>query len=636
MANLNPSMRMKVKMDTCFLPDPKGDVYFRNNVGSFRVEGETINQWIEKLIPMFNGEHTLEDLTDGLPDLYRNRVYEIAEMLYINGFVRDVSKDRPCQLPEGVRKKYASQIEFLDSFGDSGAHRFQAYRQTNVLAVGSGPFFVSLVSALFESGLPKFHVLITDSVPTNRQRLEELVVHAQETDPEVALEEVTFQAEGIRSWRDVVQPFDSIMYVSEEGNIEELRVLHAVCREEKKILLPAMCLQQVGMAGPLVHPDSDGCWESAFRRLHQSALFKDPHLHNFSSTAGAMLSNVIVFELLKTVTGVTEPEHKNQFFLLDLETLEGNWHLFLPHPLVTGRTEAEQVKDFDLLLEQSSGGSERNELLPYFSQLTSAESGIFHIWEEGELKQLPLAQCRVQAVNPMSEGYAELLPEIVCTGLTHEEARREAGLAGIEAYVSKLVEPQNYSGVGAGETVAEGVTRGLEKVLLEELGKKQVDQYPPVFQVQLSAVEDDRCRFYLQALTTMKEAPKIGLGEEVFGFPVMWIGTGRRWYGSAGLNRTIALRKALQQALQKEQNQADCLSTQALEVKSVLLMERIPESLVIPSSEEATQWELLQSAPKILNRNGKKLVVFDLSLEPFLKEGLPRVFGVLLGEEESQ
>lgn len=651
MTILNSSMRLKVKRDTFFLSDPNEGVYFRNNLGSFRMEGRMIDQWIEKLVPMFNGEHTLEDLTDGLPDQYRNRVFEIAEVLYQNGFVTDVSQSLPHQLPDEILKKYASQIEFLDSFGDSGAYRFQSYRQANVLAVGSGPFFVSLVTALLESGLPRFHVLVTGSVPTNRQRLMELEAHVRKTDPEVALEEVTLQTEGVKSWHELVQPFQAILYVSQESNVEELRALHAVCREEKKVLLPALCLQQVGMAGPLVHPDYEGCWESAFRRLHHSALCKDPQLHTFSFTAGAMLSNVIVFELFKTITGVTESELKNKFFLLNLETLEGNSHSFLPHPLVTGGLRAERVKDFDLFLERSSGLSDLDGLLPYLSQLTSEVSGIFHIWEEGDLKQLPLAQCRIQAVDPLSEGSAELMPEIVCAGLTHNEARREAGLAGIEAYVSRMVgllfrslpsyqeiegrmiDLQKYVGVGAGETVAEGVCRGLQTYLDEELRKKQADQNPSVFRVQLKAVEDDRCQFYLQALSTMKEAPVIGLGEEVCGFPVVWVGTNGRWYGSVGLNLTIALQKALQQAL-KEQNQTPFLTTKALEVSDVLLKEKVPLGLAIPSCEEETQLELLQSALQVLNRNHKQITVFDLAVEPFLKEKLAGVFGVLLQEEE--
>ncbi|MFB4162944.1 putative thiazole-containing bacteriocin maturation protein [Alteribacillus sp. JSM 102045] len=650
MTNLTSSMRLKVKRDTFFLPDSNSSVYFRNNLSSFRMEGSMVDKWVEKLVPMLNGEHTLGYLTDELPTPYKDRVYEIAEVLYQNGFVRDASQDRPHQLPDQIVKKYASQIEFLDSFGDSGAYRFQNYRQEKVLAVGAGPFVISLVSALLESGLPKFHVLLTGQEPTNKHRLKELIEHARKTDPEVKIDEVNLQKESI-SWREILQPYETVMYVSQASDIEELRVLHEVCRKEKKTLLPAVCLQQVGLAGPLVHPESEGCWESAWRRLHQSVIYKDDEeIAAFSSTASAMMANLIVFELFKKVTGVIEPEQKNQFFLLNLNTLEGNWHPFIPHPMVTGRVEAKWLQNFDIR-EHNSRKEDSDGLLICFSQLTSKESGIFHIWEEGDLKQLPLAQCRVQAVNPLSEGPAELLPQIVCTGLTHKEARREAGLTGIEEYVSQtigqivttpsphqemtdsMIKPKEFVGIGAGETIMEGVCRGLKSCLAEEL-RKQIDQKNFVSPVELSAVEDEQCRFYLQTLTTMEGAPLIGLGKEVSGFPVVWVGTNGIWYGSAGLTRTLALRKALQRPLMKAQNQEDCLTTQVFEVSSVTLEETMPQSIVI--MEETTQTEVLQSAIQVLERNQKRLSVFELELEPILKEELAGVFGVLLREEETR
>ncbi|WP_417899700.1 putative thiazole-containing bacteriocin maturation protein [Bacillus haimaensis] len=649
MTNLNPSMRLKVKRDTFFLPDPNKGVYFRNNVSSFHMKGSTIDQWINKLIPMFNGEYTLGNLTNGLPIPHRDRVYEIAEVLYKNGFVRDVSQDRPHDLTDQVLKKYASQIEFLENIGDSGAYRFQTYRQAKVLAIGSGPFFVSLVSSLIESGLPKFHILITDSVPTNRLRLEELLVHARKTNPEIAIEEFIVNKEGKSSWREIVQSFDSILYVSQVGDVEELRAVHKICREEKKLLLPAIFLHQVGLAGPLVHPDSEGCWESAFRSIHQSVFCNDEQLHCFTSTAGAMLANIIVFELFKNITGVTETDQKNQFFLLDLDTLEGNWHTFMPHPLVTGSAKVEWVQDI-LQLKRSFSKGEPSGLLLYFSQLTSAESGVFHILDEGDLKQLPLAQCRVQVVDPLSEGPAELLPSIVCTELTHEDARKEAGLSGIEAYVSRIADvlvtsipPQQkaetwnvdsgeFIGVGAGETMAEGVCRGLQKCLTEELSKQLVDQKYIVSRVQLIDVEDERCRYYLQALTTVQGEPIIALGKEVSGFPVIWVGTNNRWYGSVGLNTTMALQKALQQALMNRKNQA----TQALAYSSLDLIDKVPQSLLIRTSEEITQSEVLQSAMQVLKRNRKRLLLFELALEQFLKKELVGVYGMLLREGESQ
>lgn len=636
MTNLNPSMRLKVKRDTFFLPDPNRGVYFRNNVSSFHMEGNMIDQWVEKLIPMFNGEYTLEYLTKGLPVTYQNRVYDIAEALYRNGFVRDVSQDRSHQLKEQVLKKYASQIEFVDNLLESGAFRFQTYRQAKVLAVGSGPFFVSLVSSLLDSGLPKFHMLITDTVQTNRQRLMELVAHARKTDDDVEIEEVTLNKQRESDWEEIVKPFDYILYVSEKDDVEELRLLHRVSREEKKVFLPAICLEQAGLAGPVVYPDSVGDWESAWHRIHQSALVKDQQISTFSSTAGAMLANVIVFELLKDVTGVSEKEQKNQFFLLDLETLEGNWQSFMPHPLVTGQTSTRLIEDIEMRLAQSTGIGEPGKLLLSFNGLTSRVTGIFHIWEEEDLRQLPLAQCRVQAVNPLAEGPAELLGDIVCTGLTHEEARREAGLSGIEAYVSQIVGsldlPQEVE-VGAGETFAESVCRGLQRCLDEKLIKQSLEQEYSVIPVQLSTVEDERCRFYLQALTTLQGAPTIGIGEEVAGFPVVWIGTNDGWYGSVNLNITMALRNGLQQAIFNVQNEEEFVMARSLEVSSMILDEKVLLRIEIPAFEERIQSKHLQNAMEILEQNGKQLFVYELELEPFLKEGLAGIFGVLVQEE---
>ncbi|RBP96068.1 putative thiazole-containing bacteriocin maturation protein [Cytobacillus firmus] len=650
MKNLTPSVRLKVKRDTFFIPDPAKGVYFRNNVSSFRMEGSMIDQWVQKLLPMFNGEHSLEELTAGLPGPHRDRVFEIAEVLYRNGFVRDVSKDHPHQLEDHVLKKYASQIEFLESFGDSGAYRFQSYRQANVLAAGSGPLFVSLVSSLIESGLPKVHMVITDPESTNTKRLKEIIAHARQTDPDVSAEEVTRESEEDCSWEELIQPYDSILYVSESGNVEELQVIHGACRKKKKIFLPATIYKQAGMAGPLVHPESEVCWESAWHRVHQSAFCEDKQLHTTSPTAGAMLANLIVFELFKEVTGLTSAEQRNQFFLLNLETLEGNWHSCLPHPILTGNTAVGWIKDVDQRMGQSSEINKTDSLFLFFSQLTSKESGIFHTWEEGDLKQLPLAQCSVQPADPLSKGPADLLPNIICTDLRHDEARREAGLTGIEAYVSRMagqfelppnceingnILDLNDAGIGAGETFAEGVLRGLDKCLEEKLAKRQAVQ-KTVSPLHLSAVEDERCRFYLDALTTMQGAPKICQGEEVSGFPVVWVGTNDRWFGSVGFNITLALRKALQHAIIQVQNQMGGHKGTAVEASSVLLEEKEPQSLVIPPCEEKEQSQLLLSARRVLEENSKRLLVCEFSFEPFLKNSLAGVFGVFIREEESQ
>ena len=642
-------MRLKVKRDTFYLPDPEGGVYFRNNESSFRMQGGTIYQWIEKLMPMFNGEQTMGELTEGLTGPYRNRVYEIGETLLQNGFVRDVSQDRPHELNKMILEKYASQIEFIENFVDSGAYHFQEYRQTNVLVVGSGSILVSLASALIESGLPKFDFLVTESIPTNRHRIYELIQNARKMDSEVEVREVPFEKGGHKSyWNQVVRSYDCILYVTQDGNENELRDLNNVCKEEGKIFLPAICLEQVGLSGPIIHPEWDGCWESAWRRLHQSAIQSDQKPNMVSSTTGALLANVIVFEFFKKVTGIAGST--NSIYLLDFETLEGEWLSFIPHPLVTSTSVAPRlVEDLDLRIEQEGKrNNASHELLEYFIGLTSEEIGIFHSWEERNLSQLPLAQCFVQAVNPLTSGPADLLPEVICAGLTHEEAKRNAGLTGIEMYVSKWIDSfvrnqddhndpkfmEGTIGIGAGETIEEAVCRGLQAYLDEKLSNRMDDGLNGIFDVQLGSIEDQSCKVYVDALSTLNGTPTIDLKEDILGFPVISVRYNGQRITRAGLNITLALRNALQQALLNTQNHQINPMVVDHEMESAVFRENKEFKLDIPSCEDMTRLELLQSSMQVLHQNGKQLFVYDLSFESFLKQELAGVFGVQIREEE--
>jgi putative thiazole-containing bacteriocin maturation protein len=641
MSKLTPSVRLQVKADTFYLPVQSDGVYFRNNVGTFHMKGEMIDRWLEKLIPMFDGEHTLAELTDGLASQYRDRVYQIAEVLNEKGFARDVSQDRPHVLSEQTVRRFAGQIAFLDNLGDSGAYRFQCYRQAKVLAVGSGQIFSALVSALLESGLPRFRMLITDSLPTDRCRLTALAEHARLTDPEVAIGEVVLPNKGANGWREAVRPFQTVLYVSEQGDCEELRLLHKACQAERITLLPALRLHQAGIAGPLVEPERAVCWESAWRRIHDSEVFKDPERFAFSSTGGALLANVIVFELFKTVTGAAEPELRNSLYLLDLETLEGSWHPLLPHPLAAGKVNAAAnwVDDTELRLVEEPEGDTVNGLFPYFSKLTSDTTGIFHSWEEGDLGQLPMSQCRVQAADPLSEGPVGLLPDIVCSGLTHGEARREAGLSGLEAYVSRLAEvlvnTEQFIGVGIGETAAEGAARGLQACLTKHLEARLTNRKPSIVRVRLGQINDEPCWFYLQALTTMRGTPTIGLGEEVYGFPVVWAGTEDGWFAGTGLTVTAALRRALQASLMKAQNGFPCRVPQSVEVRTMMLGSGTPLELSVPAEGSDPKLDVVRDALRKLKISGREVFVIDLAVEPFLRDGPAAVFGVLLGEGEA-
>lgn len=622
MKPLHVSTRLKMKRDTFFLPDSNGNVYFRNNASSFHMKGRSINEWIEKLTPMFNGEYTLGELTDGLPDPYKKRVFEIATILCENGFAKDISEDRPHQLPKSILKKYASQIEFLNNFDHSGAYRFQQYRQQKILAIGSGSFFLSLVSALLESGASTLYTMVTNTEETNTERLQELFQHAKESDPELFAQEITFTED-----KNALQQFDCILYVSETEQIEELRMLHRICKEKNKMFFPALCINGIGLAGPLVQEENEACWESAWRRIHHDVFPVDQKTHAPSSTAEALLANVSVFECFKKMTGVTKSSETNRFFLLNLETLEGDWHSFSPHPFVKESIKIQQFEDFDALAEQSD---QSNEEILRLHPFISKESGVFHIWEESDLKQLPLAQCRVQVTDLLSSGPAYVLPEIICSGFTHTEARCEAGLQGIEAYAAHIIDTPQVIGVGAGVSKAECVYRGLQHYLDGQL-KIKMNEGMIASQVYLEAIEDERSQFYLEALTTMCESPLIAFGEPLHQFPVVLVRVQNHWYGNVGFNNSIAVQRALEQALVAIQNGAE----QERELCNVLLQEDAPISIIVPSSKDTSQKDVLQSAMQVLQQQNKQLSVFNITLGEEWEKHIAGIVTVSLREEDA-
>ncbi|WP_177167815.1 putative thiazole-containing bacteriocin maturation protein [Marininema mesophilum] len=640
MTSLQSSTRLKMNGDTFILPDVNGGVYLRNNRCSFRLDGEGIAQWIERLTPMFDGKEPLSELTEGLPKPYQERIYEIANMLHNQGMARDVSQDQPHHLFQEVVDNFASQIAFLEAFGDSGAYRFERFRQTKVLVVGAGSTLIALVGALWQSGYPHVHLLLSEEEETDRERLEELKEQARSMDPEVGLAEISiggFNGEDLSSWEKVIAPYEVVLLLVKEERLDRLRLLQRVCQEKKTALLPGIIARDLGWVGPWMNTEGKGCWESAWCRMNRQ-VWESGQSDSFSITTDAMLANVMAFTCFKELTQ-TNLQSEQQIYLLHGETLEGSWHSFIPHPQFGSIQSPKRVTQEWWSAEKGEGDRKEEEMFLAFAGWTSPVTGIYRHWEEGSLGQLPLAQCKVQVMDPVTEGLADPLHERIGVGITHREARREAGLTGMETYVSRWLKEkggqQRFIGLGAGATLAEGVCRGLQKCLVKEWKKSLRGGVPRISSLRLGAMEDRDCRFYLEVWSRRGELPRLGRGEEVCGFPVIWVGDGESWYGSIGFHESFALKRALRYALGRQLNPQAWLTEDGMEVTTVTLENSKPRNLEV--SMNIREVDFIQDTQKILQRNQRQLEIVDCTLEPFMKEGLAGVFGVtLLRKEDSQ
>lgn len=641
MTNLNPSMRLKVKRDTFFLPDTETSIYFRNNKNSFRMEGSNILQWIEKLMPMFNGEHTMQVLTGGLPPPYQKHVFDIASVLYKNEFVRDVSVDQQDHLSSYIKEKYQSQIEFLNNYGDSGAYRFQKYREMKVLAIGSGSIFISLISSLIESGLAAIQFCITDEMETHKERLNSLITSWQKEDSELRIDEAELGEDFQASLEVLIPSYDAVLYVSQQ---EENKVvqLSKVCEEKGVLFIPSLILQNIGIAGPIASKESKGTVASAYRRLHQSVFEKQVNAGDCNNVGSPMLANLISFELFKEVTGIRNKKNANQCYLLNVETLEGVWHSFFTHPLEEDDISIAEIQLEKLQDQVNTSNHKKGSWFQDFSYWTSESIGIFHKWEEGDLDQLPLSQCFVQTVDALSDGPARLLPPIICGALTHEGARREAGLRGVEAYVQSAVGQllssnkyvdslykNGYVGIGTGETEAECIIRGLQKCLDDGLNKQLERREQSVKWIDIGIVEDEYSRYLIQCIETMKKTIKIGIGEDVYGFPVAFIVEDDEWFAGTGVQMTQALCHALQKVIMHSPTNTLNIMTNSDVCEKKLSFSNV----IIPVFDSKAHDEHIRLAKEILNQKQLEMSILDIQFDKAFHNVLAGVYGVLLREK---
>lgn len=525
-------------------------------------------------------------------------------------------------------------------------------RGTETLAIGSGMLLCSLVESWQQAGSGKIRVLLTEDEPAVRLRLVELQGMASLSGVKEMDGFIVQMAEEFESWRETVRGFRTVLYAACSSKVAELRQIQAACRQEGAAFLPVVFVGGRGLAGPLTLPDDERDWESAWRQLHVSAVEERERMASPLGNIAeldSLLANIAVLSALQLRWAeAPEPILRGRIFLLDMETGEGDYHVFLPHPLVHGQSPLRWLKP-DEIGNGVDEKSQNSDLLTAFTQLTSPVTGVFHQWDEGDLPQLPLSQCRITPIDPLSEGPAELLPEEIGAGLTHIEARREAGLLGLEAYAVRLVErlklpdeawPEDEAellvlviSVGAGQSYAEAVSRGLVRSLNHELNRRLADPGFVIREAEIQSLDDERCQVYWEALEILRGVkPRIGLAD-LGGFPVAWVGFDNGGFASAGLNVTLALRSALSAALQYEQNGAEAHV-------QLPMAKRVEKPPMIDSSErmsvaqlgESTYEQLWMAAIRTLERDRIRLQLFDLG-RSLLGGCLPiKIVGMVRGE----
>lgn len=472
-------MRPKLRGDTKYVPTPDG-VYLQNNRRVLRIPGKQVYQWVDRLAPYLDGNHNLAELTDGLSADRAEMVDQLVEMLAGAGFVKDVEADESHTLSPAETDAYAPEIAFIDYFCDSAAARFQVFRHTRVVAVGSGQTLTALVAANLAVGLRNVEVLVTGECPTHLDRCRRHLETARQRDP---VQTLTVQT--VTGWdgdegaaRAALGPFEAVVHVSDRPMLGRARMLDRVCRAEGKVLIHAVVVGDQAWIGPLTGPDDEqgGGWESAWRRLQATrtgpaaerrrfAFTDDPTApvsEYLTSPTAALVANHASFEMFKYLAGVPVPETRGQLVRVDLETLRTTAHWFLPHPtclpvaqVAPPNPAVSNPEGLAQTVDRLARGEPTDEQV--FSQQVrgcfDSELGPFTSIDEGDLQQLPLNVCRVTISNPVLLSEPDEPVIAVGVGTDSGMARRRAAQRACELYAASVVDERRLvqaHGQGAG------------------------------------------------------------------------------------------------------------------------------------------------------------------------------------------
>lgn len=478
-------MRLKFRGDTFYLPTPEG-VYLRNNRDTFFIKEKAVYRWLELLVPYLDGHTTLEEITADFPPERKAAVDNIMHALLNIAVVKDTTGDQPHTLTQTEEELYTAEIAFIDAFCDSAAYRFEQFRKSRILLIGSGFTFTSLVHATLQSGVREIAVVATDECPSD-QHYHRAPLHTfRPHDPRQRLTDISIaQWDDEAEIRTALSPFNIVIHVSDQPMLARARMLNTICLMQKKVFIQAAIVDDRAWIGPLVHPSSaiwngseytfesgseytqgssehrramSGCWECAWRRLQASRDVVSPQLSHYAfqdfltaplsrfiaQPTAATLANHLCFEIFKYTTGIDQLETVDCLLDLDLETLESHKHSFYPYPLCSACQHPTVLTEESFLdtVQQLEQGKPLDQatFLKRVADCFEHHLGPFSPPDEHDFIQVPLHVSQVTVSHPLAVTHPQKTITAIGAGPDVSTARQRATQRACEIYAASMVD----------------------------------------------------------------------------------------------------------------------------------------------------------------------------------------------------
>lgn len=317
---LRPSVRAKepseihprLRNDALFFPLRDG-VMLRSDQQSFFLYGDSVYPMLNALAPLLSGEHSLQEICADLEPRSRESLIELINVLLEGGILKDQAQEKSL-LRDDIRRRFKDQIEFIAHLANDPLHRFEEFRQSRLLLIGSGSSFARCAASLVGYGLKDLFALPTGADPQdlNGARSVASGLESEGIDASVRL---VGRFEPDSRLLDL-KKLSILVYCTDSPSLTDLQLISRWSDESCVRVLPGFVLGNQAIMGPAMEPEAGGCWVCGLFRIvddlgnqDRRTLFRK-HLFSTmpvqlapSDVMARMLGDDIAFEAFKILIG---------------------------------------------------------------------------------------------------------------------------------------------------------------------------------------------------------------------------------------------------------------------------------------------------------------------------------------------
>ncbi len=339
----NLPTKPRIKDSWCVIPTEKY-VLFRGK-GIFKVEGESLIEFIEVLLPLLDKGHTLKDILSILDEYREEDIVKALTLLNNEGILEEASTKIPKNLSRNELKHYESSLEYFSRCSEDKYKSQSNLKKAKVAVIGAGALGWSIASSLAGSGVGKVLLLDGKKLKNKGHNSFKGVWKKVASNNRIFYKRLGQEI----SSGDISRlkgKYDLLVCAPDNYNPSLFDLVNKACLRNSIPWIPVYQLEEEGFIGPIVNSKEDPCFNCLQIRLlnnsehlEEDKTFKDYLLknglnvkHKLPQIYADVLGRFAVLETINFLSKAKTPSIINNVFIQNFETFSGGLHPVIKVP----------------------------------------------------------------------------------------------------------------------------------------------------------------------------------------------------------------------------------------------------------------------------------------------------------------